>query len=77
MGEFDLAAGVLHDPLAVAFTGDPKLCPVKPARIVVDEKCFTRVETGPPNVNVCLHSDRNVVLDYYMGRIVRLRHITE
>ena len=61
---------VLHDALPVAFAVDPTLCPVTPLRIVIDGQGFTRIEQGPPNAQVCLHSDREVFLNYYMRRIV-------
>jgi inosine-uridine nucleoside N-ribohydrolase len=61
---------VLHDALPVAYAVDPALCPVTPLRIAVDEQGFTKVEQGPPNAQVCLHSDREAFLNYYMKRVV-------
>jgi inosine-uridine nucleoside N-ribohydrolase len=60
---------VLHDALAVAVVVDPELCPVKPARIVVDDGGITRVDPGIPNAQLCLHSDRKQFVDFYMGRV--------
>jgi purine nucleosidase len=58
----------LFDAMAVAFVIDPKLCPVEPIRIVIDEKGVTRSERGPPNAQVCLHSDPEAFFHFYMAR---------
>src|SRR6266478_9592028 len=47
----------LFDPMTIAYLLKPELCPVKPMRIRVDEKGFTRVEAGAPNAQVCLDSN--------------------
>jgi len=54
--------------MAVAFAIDPTLCPVRPMRIRVDEKGFTRVETGSSNAFVCLRSDSESFFRFYMKR---------
>jgi len=51
-----LETPTLFDPMAVAFALKPKLCPVTPLHIRVDEKGFTREEPGTPNAQVCLQS---------------------
>lgn len=61
---------VLHDAMAVAFTMNAELCPVEALHVVVDEKGITRGGSGPPNAQVCLRSDANAFLDYYVQRIV-------
>lgn len=59
----------LFDPMAVTYSVDPALCPVQPMRIMVDEKGFTRVEAGPSNAFVCLHSDPEAFFRFYMNRV--------
>jgi inosine-uridine nucleoside N-ribohydrolase len=57
---------VLFDAMTVAYMINPSLCPVQPMRIRVDEKGFTRVESGTPNAQVCLHSDADTFFRFYM-----------
>lgn len=44
----------LFDVVPVAWLADPAVCAVRPLRIAVDARGFTRVEQGGPNVQVCL-----------------------
>jgi purine nucleosidase len=60
----------LFDPMTIAFILNPGLCPVKPMRIRVDEKGFTRAEAGSPNAQVCLRSDSEAFFLLYIGRLV-------
>ena len=60
----------LFDPVAVTFTIRPDLCPVKPMRLEVGDKGFTRPAEGAPNVQVCLHSNENGFLQLLVGRLV-------
>jgi inosine-uridine nucleoside N-ribohydrolase len=61
----------LFDPVAVAYSIRPELCPTTPMRIEVDDKGFTRRVDGPPNAQVCLKSDeagfRQLLLDRLTG----------
>jgi inosine-uridine nucleoside N-ribohydrolase len=61
----------LFDPVAVAYSIRPDLCPTTPLRIEVDDKGFTRRVDGPPNAQVCLKSDedgfRQLLLDRLAG----------
>ena len=59
----------LFDVMTVAYILNPKLCPVQPMRIRVDEKGFTRPEPGPPNAQVCLDSDAESFFRLYLGRV--------
>jgi purine nucleosidase len=59
----------LFDPMTIAYMLDPKLCPVKPMHIVVDEKGFTRTEPGVPNANVCLDSQSDAFFRLYISRV--------
>lgn len=59
----------LFDVMTVAYLLNPKLCPVQPMRIRVDEKGFTRPESGTPNAQVCLDSDAEAFFRLYIGRV--------
>jgi inosine-uridine nucleoside N-ribohydrolase len=60
---------VLFDAMAVAYVVDPQLCPVVPMHLVVDERGATLNGAGTPNAQVCLHSDANTFLEFYVRRI--------
>ncbi len=60
--DFHTASPTLFDPVAVAYTFRPELCPVTPMRIAVDDRGFTRKIDGPPNAQVCLQSDEQAFL---------------
>ncbi len=59
----------LYDPMTVAFAVNPALCPVEPLRIRVDEKGFTRSQSGSPNAQVCLESDPEAFFQFYLRRV--------
>jgi purine nucleosidase len=61
---------VLYDAMTLAYLVDPKLCPVKPLHIRVDDKGATLVESGIPNAQVCLHSDVDAFFRFYMTRLL-------
>jgi purine nucleosidase len=59
----------LFDPMTLAFALEPRLCPVQPMHIRVDEKGFTREEPGPANANVCLDSNSEDFFRFYLKRV--------
>lgn len=59
----------LFDVMTVAYILNPKLCPVQPMHIRVDEKGFTRPEPGPANAQVCLDSDGESFFRLYISRV--------
>ncbi len=59
----------LFDVMTVAYILNPKLCPVQPMHIRVDDKGFTRPEPGSPNAQVCLDSDAEAFFRLYIGRV--------
>jgi inosine-uridine nucleoside N-ribohydrolase len=61
---------ILFDVVAVAYAANPDLCPTKPMRLRVDDKGYTKVESGAPNVQVCLDSNRDSFLRFFMPRIL-------
>jgi purine nucleosidase len=60
----------LFDPVTVAYILNPKICPVQPMHIRVDDKGFTRSEPGAPNAQVCMHSDAEAFFRLQIGRLV-------
>jgi purine nucleosidase len=60
----------LFDPVTVAYILDPKICPVQPMHIRVDDKGFTRREAGAPNAQVCMRSDADAFFRLQIGRLV-------
>ena len=60
----------LFDPVAVAFAIAPETCPVRPMRLEVDEKGYTRPVNGPPNTEVCLDAKSDDFFQIFMKRIL-------
>jgi inosine-uridine nucleoside N-ribohydrolase len=60
----------LYDPMTIAFIDDPKLCPVTPMHIVVDDNGMTRPTAGSPNAQVCLNSDAEAFFHFYIPRLI-------
>ncbi len=59
----------MFDPVAVGYAIRPELCPMTPTRLRVDQEGFTRPESGEANVNVCLKSDSDQFLEFYLKRV--------
>lgn len=68
--EWSQQTPTLFDPVTVAYILDPKVCPVEPMHIRVDDKGFTRREPGVPNAQVCMHSDADAFFRLQIGRLV-------
>ena len=60
----------LFDVVAVAAAIDPKVCPVTPIRLVVDDAGFTRPMPGKANADVCLKLDEERFFRLYYGRLI-------
>ncbi len=60
----------LFDVMAMAYVIQPELCPVTEIHIRVDEKGFTRPETGKPNVAACLESDPEKFFHFLLPRLM-------
>jgi purine nucleosidase len=72
-GEWNGAGGVtpvLFDAMTIAYILNPQLCPVQPMHIRIDDKGFSRVETGTSNAQVCLHSDADAFFRFYMSSLL-------
>jgi inosine-uridine nucleoside N-ribohydrolase len=82
--EWHATTPTLYDPLAVAYTLRPELCPMTPMRLEVDEKGFTRPArevsgekpaaeekkgSSAPLLQVCLQADERGFLDFLLERI--------
>jgi purine nucleosidase len=63
----------LFDAVVVAYASHPELCPTEPMRLRVDDQGYTRVASGAPNTQVCLHSSSDQFLEFFMLRIVAPR----
>lgn len=59
----------LFDPMTLVWVLRPDLCPVRPMRIRVDEKGFTREEAGEANAQVCLDSNAEDFFRFYLKRV--------
>ena len=60
----------LFDVMTMVYLLNPEICPVKSMHIRVDDKGFTRVESGSPNAQVCLNSDSDAFFRFYMRRML-------
>jgi purine nucleosidase len=60
---------VLYDPMTLASLLDPRLCPLTPMHIRIDDAGNTLVEQGAPNAQVCLHSDADAFLRFYVKKV--------
>jgi inosine-uridine nucleoside N-ribohydrolase len=60
----------LFDPVAVAFTMRPDVCPTKPMHIDIDDKGYTRPGAGSPNAQVCLNSKSDEFFELFMFRLL-------
>ncbi len=67
--EWGQQSPTLFDPVTVAHILNPKICPVQPMHIRVDDKGFTRKESGAPNAQVCMHSDADAFFRLQIGRL--------
>jgi inosine-uridine nucleoside N-ribohydrolase len=59
----------LFDPMTLVFVLRPDLCPVVGMHIRVDEKGFTREESGQLNAQVCLDSNSEDFFRFYLKRV--------
>jgi inosine-uridine nucleoside N-ribohydrolase len=59
----------LFDPMTVAYIVNPNICPVEPMHIRVDDKGFTRAESGAPNAQVCMRSDSDAFFHLLISRL--------
>ena len=67
----------LYDPVAVAYAVRPELCPTQSMRLVVDEKGYTRVQSGAANAQVCLHSNPEQFFNFFTPRVIGKKQTAE
>jgi inosine-uridine nucleoside N-ribohydrolase len=60
---------VLYDPMTLASMLEPSLCPLTPMHLTVDETGNTKETPGAPNAQVCLHSDADAFLHFYVKKV--------
>jgi inosine-uridine nucleoside N-ribohydrolase len=60
---------ILYDPMTLAALLEPSLCPLTPMRITVDDAGNTKETPGAPNAQVCLHSDADAFLQFYVKKV--------
>src|SRR6266702_1916868 len=60
---------ILYDPLTLASLLQPSLCPLTPMHIAVDDAGNNRETPGAPNAQVCLHSDADAFLQFYVKKV--------
>jgi purine nucleosidase len=60
---------ILYDPMTLAALLEPSLCPLTPMHIAVDEAGNTKQTPGAPNAQVCLHSDADAFLRFYVKKV--------
>jgi purine nucleosidase len=63
------ATPTLYDPMTLASMLEPSLCPTTSMHISVDDAGNTRETPGTANANVCLHSDDDAFLRFYVKRV--------
>jgi len=68
--EWNQQTPTLFDPMTVAYILNPQICPTEPMRITIDEKGFTRPESGSPNSEVCLRSNSDAFFHLLLSRLV-------
>lgn len=61
---------LLHDAMTLAFLVKPDMCPMKEMHITIDDAGFTQLGTGAPNTFVCLESDAERFINFYMNRML-------
>ena len=59
----------LYDPMTLASMLEPSLCPLTPMHLTVDDAGNTKETPGAPNAQVCLHSDADAFLQFYVRRV--------
>jgi purine nucleosidase len=60
----------LFDPVAVAFSIRPDVCPTKPMHIDIDDQGYTRPAAGAPNAQVCLNAKSDEFFELFMSRLL-------
>jgi purine nucleosidase len=59
----------MFDAVAMGYAIQPDLCPMRKMRLEVEQDGSTKVVEGEANSNVCLVSDSDRFLEFYMKRV--------
>jgi purine nucleosidase len=60
----------MFDPVAMGYAINPELCPTTTMRLRVDDEGYTRVENGEADAQVCLNSNSDRFLEFYLKRVI-------
>ena len=60
---------ILYDPMTLAALLEPSLCPLTPMHLTVDDAGNTKETGGVPNAQVCLQSDADAFLHFYVKKV--------
>jgi len=60
---------IMYDPMTLAYLLQPSLCPLTPMHLTVDDAGNTKEAPGAPNAQVCLHSDADAFLHFYVKKV--------
>ena len=60
----------MFDAVAAAYAVNPQVCPTTPLHIEVDDKGFTRIKPGAPNVEACLEPHTDAFFEFAMPRLL-------
>jgi len=60
---------IMYDPMTLASLLDPSLCPLTAMHLTVDDAGDTKQTPGASNAQVCLHSDADAFLHFYVKKL--------
>jgi inosine-uridine nucleoside N-ribohydrolase len=60
---------IMYDPMTLAYLLEPSLCPLTPMHLSVDDAGNTQETGGAPNAQVCLHSNADAFLHFYVKKV--------
>jgi hypothetical protein len=62
---------IMYDPMTLAWLLEPSLCPLTPMHISIDDAGNTKETPGAPNAQVCLHSEADAFLKFFVKKVTR------
>ena len=60
---------IMYDPMTLAYLLEPSLCPLTPMHITIDDAGNTKETPGAPNAQVCLRSNTEAFLHFYVKKV--------
>jgi len=63
----------MYDPMTLAWLLEPSLCPLTPMHISIDDAGNTKQTPGAPNAQVCLHSEADAFLKFFVKKVTARR----